>query len=180
MEVEPWPHIQFSGLLNTSELNALEAWPVDGWTWLRHSSIANADARTSLRRYQRLDQSFPAIARRIESLEGNFRDALGIGDGGPELYPLMLLVEDLPGYHIRPHTDIACKVISVQIYLAEDDEHADQGVVLKGNPDKQIPYLKNFGYAFQVTKKSWHYVKRSTTGRRSIQLIFYNTQNPVV
>lgn len=104
-----------------------------------------------------------------------FRVRLDVYNG--TLYPQALLVEDLPGYRIRRHTDCAGKVISSQVYLAEDDGHESQGVTLE---DKQIPYRFNYGYAFKVTKGSWHRVMKSETRRRSIQLIYYSMPNPVI
>jgi len=99
------------------------------------------------------------------------------------LYPFAWLIEDSPGYRIRSHTDCAGKVITCQVYLAEDDCHEDHGVVLHTRDRKvrrQIPYRFNFGYAFKVTANSWHRVERATACRRSLQLIYYSVPNPNV
>lgn len=171
LERQPWPHLRLEGVLTPDEVERLSHWPTDGWEWLRHSDIVRPDG-TSLRKWQRLDAGFPDIARRLESLEPVLRKMLAV-EG--ELYPHTILVEDLPGYRIRTHTDCDYKVISGQIYLAEDECHEQQGAVLKGNVDVQMPYLMNHGYAFKVGRNTWHRVNRSETGRRSIQIVFYST-----
>lgn len=171
LESRPWPHLRLNAVLTADELERLSHWPVDGWQWLKHSDIVRPDG-TSLRKWQRLDARFPAIARRLELMEATLREVLSVDAG--DLYPHSILVEDLPGYRIRTHTDCDDKVITCQIYLAEDDEHQHQGAVLKGNGDVQMPYLMNQGYAFKVDKNTWHRVNRSETGRRSIQVTFYS------
>jgi len=172
LESRPWPHLRLEGILTADELERLAQWPTDGWQWLRHSDIVRPDG-TSLRKWQMLDGRFPDIARRLESLEPTLREMLGVDAG--RLYPHSILVEDLPGYRIRTHTDCDDKVITCQIYLAEDELHEQQGAVLKGNGvDVQMPYLMNHGYAFKVGKNTWHRVNRSEAGRRSIQVLFYS------
>jgi hypothetical protein len=174
---KPWPHLQFDAFLPAEDASQIASqWPTTGYMWLRHSDIVQPDG-TSLRRYQPLQRCFPAIAERLKSAETQraFRERLGVEVS--ELYPVALLVEDLPGYWIRRHTDCAGKVISAQCYLAEDDQHQLQGARFE---TKQMPYLFNNGYAFKVTKASWHRVHRSSTRRRSIQLIYYSTPEPVL
>lgn len=146
---------------------------MDGWNWLKHSDSVLPDG-TSRRKYQPVADRFPAIAENLlsEEVSSAFKERLCIFR---ELHPVAILVEDSPGYWIRRHTDCAGKVISAQCYLAEDDAHEHQGVELEG---KQIPYRFNHGYAFKVTSGSWHRVRRSETGRRSIQLTYYNTKTP--
>ena len=174
---EPWPHIELSGFLDET----IGEWPIEGFTWLKHSDIVKPDG-TSLRKYWFLADVFPNIAKQLLSkeLEQAFKEKFGLtGD----LYPQALLIEDLPGYKIRRHTDCAGKVITCQIYFAEDEEHHDQGVILQdrdGFVRKQIPYSFNSGYAFKVTKYSWHRVLESKTRRRSIQLIYYSVPNPTL
>lgn len=175
LHAQPWPHIEVS--LNESIARQIaDHWPVDGWKWLRHSDIVRPDG-TSLRKYQPIEME---LAQQLFATETEFRKVLGAQGN---LYPIAQYVEDLPGYKIRRHTDCAGKVISCQIYLADDDWHENQGVHLQtyeGTKVKQIPYLFNRGYAFKVTGWSWHRVKESNAGRKSIQLIWYDRQNPVI
>lgn len=174
---KPWPHLEFYAFLPTEDAALIASqWPTAGYRWMRHSDIVKPDG-TSLRRYQPLEQCFPEVSARLKAAETQqaLRERLGVT--ATELYPVVLLVEDLPGYWIRRHTDCAGKVISAQCYLAEDDQHETQGVCFE---DKQIPYLFNHGYAFKVTRGSWHRVRRSPTRRRSIQLIYYSTPEPII
>jgi hypothetical protein len=172
---QPWPHLEFYEFLAPEEARSIaDNWPTDGFQWLRHSDIAKPDG-TSLRKVQPLSARFEEICERLcsEETEQAFRERLGVNSG--RLYPIAQLVEDLPGYWIRRHTDCAGKVISAQFYLAEDDQHEMQGVCFE---DKQMPYLFNHGYAFKVTNSSWHRVRKSQTRRRSVQLIYYSIPNP--
>jgi hypothetical protein len=173
----PWPHLEFDQFLPPYDAREIaERWPADGFLWLMHSDIAKPDG-TSLRRYQFLDASFPEIAGRLlsEKTKRALMDRLSVET--VELYPIALLVEDQPGYRIRRHTDCAGKVISAQCYLAENENHIDQGACFEG---KQMPYRFNTGYAFKVTRGSWHRVNKSETRRRSIQLIYYSMPNPTI
>lgn len=177
----PWPHLDFDQFLADQDaLYIASRWPETGYSWLRHSDILKDDG-TALRRYQPLEQVFPEIAARLKSpeLQQTLSDMLGVTE--TPIFPIALLVEDAPGYRIRRHTDCAGKVITCQVYLADDDSHLEQGVVLQDRASertKQIPYAFNRGYAFKVTDHSWHRVHRSQTVRKSIQLLYYSTQNP--
>lgn len=177
----PWPHLEFEQFLADDEARYIASrWPVTGYSWLRHSDIMKDDG-TSLRRYQPLEHAFPQIAERLKSpeLQRALIDRLGVEEA--QIYPTALLVEDAHGYRIRRHTDCAGKVITCQVYLADDDSHLEQGVVLQdrsGERTKQIQYGFNRGYAFKVTDHSWHRVHRSQTVRKSIQLLYYSTPTP--
>src|SRR5690349_710411 len=155
--LKPWPHLEFDEFLAHDEAACIaRSWPAQGFQWLRHSDIAKADG-TSLRRVQPLSRAFGDIAERLCSSEVESALCHRLGVTAQPLYPIAQLVEDLPGYWIRRHTDCAGKVISAQVYLAEDDQHERQGACFE---DKQMPYLFNHGYAFKVTKSSWHRVNR--------------------
>lgn len=172
----PWPHLEIDEFLPPEIAQHIaENWPTQGWSWLKHSDVVRPDG-TSLRRYQPLAQHFQAFtAQAISDIEGClksfFRPAVPI-------YPLALLVEDAPGYWIRRHTDCAGKVISAQCYFASPGDDESRGVKLEGDKTKQIPYRFNHGYAFRVTKGSWHRVTRSSGVRKSLQLIYYDTPAP--
>lgn len=175
LESEPWPHLESDEFLpRQMALDVARSWPQDGFRYLRHSDIAQPDG-TSLRRCQSLDDRFPHVAEYLRALN------LPLGIETAELFPFVFLVEDSPGYRIRSHTDCAGKVISCQVYLAQDDEHPELGVVLHNRDrtvKRQIPYRFNYGYAFQVSAHSWHRVEKAEHVRRSIQLIYYSTPNP--
>jgi len=177
---DPWPHLELPQFLDDEDAREIASkWPTTGFSWLRHSDVAQPDG-TSLRKIQHLSALFPEIDARIRSdaVKDEFSDALEV-DG--KLYPICLLVEDLPGYKIRRHTDCAGKVITSQVYLADDESAHDRGVVLQtldGKNWKRIPYSFNHGYAFKVTRCSWHRVAASSGVRKSLQLIYYDTPTP--
>ncbi len=171
----PWPHLEFDEYLEPECAEHISTkWPTTGFEWLRHSDIAKEDG-TSLRKVQPVEIAFPLIAMKMKapSVQIALCDLLGVAPQA--LYPLALLVEDLPGYRIRRHTDCAGKVISSQVYLADPGADESLGACLES---KQIPYRFNHGYAFKVTNGSWHRVNRATAVRKSIQLIYYNTPTP--
>ncbi len=126
-----------------------------------------------------------------------FRAALLECIGGPELAAshlhktrgLIHLSLDRRGYQIRPHTDIAKKIVTVLFYLpAEEDlSAAPHGTcVLAERPGQQhrdphdwdrydsvftAPFLSNSMFAFRVGDSSWHGVRPvdAPIRRRSIQ-----------
>lgn len=174
---KPWAHLEFDEFLPAEDaMQVAIRWPTAGYEWLRHSDIVKPDG-TSLRRYQPLKQCFPDLDARLKSAETQRAFCERLGVDAPELYPVALLVEDLPGYRIRRHTDCAGKVISAQCYLAEDGAAETQGARFE---EKQMPYRFNHGYAFKVTRGSWHRVNPSSAWRRSIQLIYYSTPEPAL
>lgn len=172
---KPWPHLEFAEFLMPEDAAQIARdWPAEGWQWLRHPDVARPDG-TSLRKVQKLSERFPEITERLLSPETEQALRARLSVDMATLYPMAQLVEDLPGYWIRRHTDCAGKVISAQVYLAEDDGHVAQGACFE---EKQMPYRFNHGYAFKVTNRSWHRVGKSETRRRSIQLIYYSIPNP--
>lgn len=172
--LEPWPHLELDEFLKDAQV--LKDWPIDNWKPVKHSDSRLADG-TYRRKYQPVAIGFPVIAKQLLSDETKqfFCDAFNVSQ---ELYPVANLIEDAPGYWIRLHPDCDGKVITCQIYLADDDIHQTQGVILQtlnAKKVKQIPYLFNKGYAFKVSKSSWHRVRPCPSVRKSLQLIYYDT-----
>jgi len=100
------------------------------------------------------------------------------------LYPIPILVRDLPGYHIRIHSDALSKAITVQFYIPSDTSQAHLGTVFhttraQDGTDQPtaMQFLPASGYAFAVRKKeSWHSAPKTTEAdgeRRSIMLTYY-------
>ncbi len=93
------------------------------------------------------------------------------------------LVRDLPGYFIRPHQDIPSKLLTTQIYLPQDDRWSELGTNLytrdqvgKFKTDVAVPFLPNSGYAFPVSKNSWHgvdVIPSEATERNSLMMVWY-------
>jgi hypothetical protein len=109
-------------------------------------------------------------------------------DGIP-LYPVPILVRDLPGYRIGIHADAPIKAITVQFYLPRDASQRHLGTVFHTSRHRDesdrpmtMPFLPASGYAFAVRRKeSWHSVPATTAAdgeRRSIMLTYYVDQPP--
>lgn len=103
------------------------------------------------------------------------------------LYPVPILVRDLPGYRIGIHADALIKAITVQFYLPRDASQVHLGTVFhtnrstdEGDRPTAMPFLPASGYAFAVRRKeSWHSVPPTTEAdgeRRSIMLTYYVDQ----
>lgn len=87
-------------------------------------------------------------------------------------YPRPALYRDAAGYRITPHPDTPLKIVTMQFYLPENDSQSSLGTSLyrqrtklqkalmpwstKYRPVKKFPFLPNSGYAFAVTRNSWH------------------------
>jgi hypothetical protein len=88
------------------------------------------------------------------------------GAANPPAFPCSFLYRDMVDYSIDPHPDSRRKAVTVQFYLPPDDDHAHYGTSLMSRRAKQFKtvkkfeYKRNTGYAFTVTKKSWHGVDR--------------------
>ncbi len=106
-----------------------------------------------------------------------------------QLYPVPILVRDLPGYRIGIHADALTKAITVQFYLPQDAAQRHLGTVFHTSRDQDgtdmpitMPFLPACGYAFAVRRKeSWHSVPATTAAdgeRRSIMLTYYVDQAP--
>jgi hypothetical protein len=100
------------------------------------------------------------------------------------LYPIPILVRDLPGYRIGIHADALTKAITVQLYLPSDASQVHLGTIFhttraQDGTDKPVAmrFLPASGYAFAVRKKeSWHSAATTTEAdgeRRSIMLTYY-------
>jgi hypothetical protein len=105
------------------------------------------------------------------------------------LYPVPILVRDLPGYRIGIHADALIKAITVQFYLPGDASQLHLGTVFHTAPNAKdgdrpvtMPFLPASGYAFAVRRKeSWHSVPATTAAdgeRRSIMLTYYADRAP--
>ena len=108
---------------------------------------------------------------------------------GIPLYPVPILVRDLPGYRIGIHADTPIKAITVQFYLPRDASQEHLGTVFHTSRSADgsdrpmtMPFLPASGYAFAVRRKeSWHSVPATTAAdgeRRSIMLTYYVDQGP--
>jgi hypothetical protein len=102
----------------------------------------------------------------------------------PRMANEFLLVRDLPGYKLGPHSDSIKKVITVLFYLPKDWTGLEQGTsvyepndpsfICEGGPHhefkkfklvKTMPNLPNSMFAFVKTNKSFHGVEPTTRPR---------------
>jgi len=122
------------------------------------------------------------------SFKGQLLAKFGIKDEG--FTEDILLVRDLPGYQISPHTDSTTKVITVLIYLPEDNSMENEGTSLfvpkqEGftcstgrhysfedfHKVKTMPFKPNSMFAFARTDNSFHGVLPSSHVRN---VLLYN------
>jgi hypothetical protein len=113
-------------------------------------------------------------------------------------YPRPGLFRDADGYRIAPHPDIKTKVVTMQFYLPADSSQRELGTEIysrrsgtifqsflaalrpkdeaKFETVKRFEFLPNTGYAFAVSRHSWHGRPPIATGpscRYSIMNIYY-------
>jgi hypothetical protein len=122
-----------------------------------------------------------AFMRRLApALERRF----GPNHASTGMYPIPVLTRDIPGYLITPHTDTRWKGITVQLYLPQDNSHADIGTIFHDKqPDgrcgakaKKMTFAPNTGYAFAVGTDTWHsadVVGPEVRSRDSILLTYF-------
>lgn len=104
------------------------------------------------------------------------------------------LVRDTEDYRIKPHPDGLNKIVTVQLYLPEDERTLDLGTSLfrrhkrligsSFEEVKRFPFKPNSGYAFAVSdgpdRQSWH--GRETlagfTGVRNTLMLLFQQESP--
>ena len=129
----------------------------------------------------------PEIASALrKKLDEGFRiRAKRSGEGWPiPMHPRPVLYTDLNGYAIKPHPDTRRKVLTMQIYLPQDDSQRELGTTIyKISPmgvfawksyglakDKTLPFLPNTGYAFVVIHPAYSLLRSSWHGREAISV----------
>ena len=100
------------------------------------------------------------------------------------MYPQPVLYADFDGYAIKPHPDTRRKVVTVLIYMPEDESQRDLGTsVYKISPmgvfawktyglvkEKTAAFLPNAGFAFVVIRPAHSLLHTSWHGRETISL----------
>ena len=208
----PFDHIYMEDLLDPETYAALLAAMPDRKYYheLRHRDALRPDGRSTRLRmylYPELLERLPDEQRRAwmpiaealcsekleDAFKNKFRAALEHRFKKPveriELYPIPILLRDLPGYRIGIHSDVPTKAITVQFYLPRDASQRGIGTIFhegqKGEAAErtmQMPFMPASGYAFPVTaKKSWHSAATTTErdGERvSMMVTYYVADNP--
>jgi hypothetical protein len=139
-----------------------------------------------------------AVFRKLKvDLSARFRVAPGEVEN-IDAYPRPGLFRDADGYKILPHPDIKTKVVTMQLYLPADPRQRDLGTEIYSRRSgtilqsllaslrpldearfetvKRFDFLPNTGYAFAVSRHSWHGRPMISTGsscRYSIMNIYY-------
>jgi hypothetical protein len=102
------------------------------------------------------------------------------------------LVRDTEDYRIKPHPDGLNKIVTMQLYLPEDESTLDLGTsifrrhkrLIGGSFEevKRFPFRPNSGYGFAVsdspTRRSWHgreLITGFTGVRHTLMLLFQQT-----
>jgi hypothetical protein len=206
----PFDHIQLQAVFPAAFYRAMLATFPDAAAFhpLHHRDALRADGTSTRRRLYLYPENLlrlPAAQRRIwaqvaavlcapdlqRALKRKFRAALEdrfqqAAERIP-LYPVPILVRDLPGYRIGIHADALIKAITVQLYLPRDTSQVHLGTVFhtsrsadQSDRPMAMPFLPASGYAFAVRRKeSWHSVPPTTEAdgeRRSIMLTYYVDQ----
>lgn len=94
----------------------------------------------------------------------------------PALEGTVKLQRDEPGYRIGIHPDTSDKVVLLQLYLAQDDGHAEMGTAIYRREGEgfakvdTLPFRRNSGYSFARTESTWHGVDPIGALRHSLTL----------
>ena len=187
---EPWLHLEFQALLPADILDEVRLfWPEQGWKQLVHpdQAIEGTQPPKYRRQQQEVTYFFPNLGMALTSF--TFQEALATRlklDGHAPLFPKALLIDDAPGYWIRPHPDTPIKKMTLQVYLPDDATTPDMGTRLlareesRGADDRRLAFLPNAGYAFKIGPHTWHSVERCLHRRKSIQVIWYDSPQPAI
>ena len=131
--------------------------------------------------------SAPEVAAALrEKLDEGFRiRARRSGEEWPvPMHPRPVLYTDLNGYAIKPHPDTRRKVLTMQIYLPQDESQRELGTTIyKVSPmgvlawksyglakARTMPFLPNSGYAFVVIHPAYSLLRASWHGREAISV----------
>ena len=118
----------------------------------------------------------------LSRLAPGLRRRFGADFAKVAMYPLPILVRDVPGYSLGPHRDTRWKGITVQFYLPADESNMHIGTVFHERSDDgalsrmQMKFAPNVGYAFAVGDNTWHSVDLvgpEIETRNSIMLTYF-------
>ena len=198
---KPYPHLIFQNFFAPDVYRTLIAsWPdLDRYVdlngartrkqytlWDRRVEAGDAE-RTAMWRTVSDALSAPEIqaALRERLHKGLEMRAKGSGENWPvPMYPQPVLYADFDGYAIKPHPDTRRKVLTMLVYMPEDESQRDLGTtVYKISPmgvfawksyglvkEKTAPFLPNTGFAFVVIHPAHSLLHASWHGRETISL----------
>lgn len=174
VQKEPFPHVFIEDALEDYE-NLISNLPTNYTEIEKSRNVKGYPERFTA------VPNHPAWIKLMESLqEGLLKDVLCrlFGVENKDLEDECLLIRDLAGYSIGPHTDSPKKVITVLFYLPKDDTDSDSGTSIyepketgfccaggphypanKFNLVKTMPFKPNCAFAFLKTNNSFHGVE---------------------
>lgn len=198
---KPYPHLTFANFFPDDVYRRLIShWPdIDRYVDLNGARTrkqftlwdrgveAGDPERTTLWRTVSDALSAPPIeaALRARLREGLEIRAKRSGEGWPvPMYPQPVLYADFDGYAIKPHADTRRKVLTMLIYMPDDDSRPQLGTaVYKISPmgvfawrtyglvkEKQTAFLPNTGFAFVVVHPAHSLLHTSWHGRQRISV----------
>ena len=197
----PYPHLTFDNFFPDDVRRQLTArWPDPD----RYVDLNGARTRRQFTLYDRKadagDPERTALWRTVcdalsaPAIEAALRERLRRGfeiraRGGDEdwpipMFPRPVIYADLDGYAIKPHPDTRRKVLTMLIYMPDDDSQRELGTtVYKFSPmsvfawktyglvkDKTFPFLPNSGCAFVVISPAHSLLHASWHGRAAISV----------
>jgi hypothetical protein len=90
--------------------------------------------------------------------------------------------QDVDGFWLEPHLDIAVKLFTMLVYLSDDPALRDAGTdIYDDSPERRLvasaPYEQNAGLIFIPGTKSWHgFSRRPIRGVRKSVIVNYVTE----
>jgi hypothetical protein len=189
----PFPHVYITNVFSSAFYNALCA-GLDGQgdVFMPLNETGRVTRGYSSQRHVR--RSLGVLSGVIESgltlsfLGEILLDKFHVTDAH-NLRDEILVLRDLPGYSLGPHTDAIHKVVSCLFYLARDDTRPELGTAFykpkdpafrcAGGPHypftkfdwlKTFPYVPNAMLAFVKSDESFHGVEPFTKGQRDLLL----------
>ena len=198
---KPYPHLIFEKFFPDSVYRRLTGhWPdID-----RYVDLNGAGTRKQYtlwdRRIEAGDEERTELWRAVsdalsaQPIQDALRDRLrkgleirsrGSGEGWPvPMYPQPVLYADFDGYAIKPHPDTRRKVLTMMIYMPEDESQRELGTtVYKISPmgvlawktyglvrEKTTAFLPNTGFAFVVIHPAHSLLHASWHGRDTISV----------
>lgn len=184
--VTPWPHLALRDFLPWDYYAELLAhWPVEAdWRELVYPDQRKPDG--TYRRQQLMLTETDVLKELTNALCSTTLQAVLFERLGVSMevraWPQPILVDDEAGYWIRQHPDVQTKIVTLQVYLPEDDSTIEMGTDLVGPTVRTLDFSPNEGFVFHPTRSTIHQVPKDRCHhrRRSIQVIWYDSTTPNV
>tara|TARA_B100000575_G_C22879547_1_gene512588 strand:+ start:43 stop:663 length:621 start_codon:yes stop_codon:yes gene_type:complete len=191
----PFNHWQFDNCLNEESLNEISYCEIpsgersyDGTRAADHTG-KGIDGKLRLFVTKENCDSFPNLTRLIKSLQNEVvvnKISKIINKDLSKSYVRLEIIGDKKGFWLKPHKDIAEKLLTMMIWANPYNESANLGTDLYDKNFKlvkTIKYIHNSGYFFSSGEDTWHglELKEIKKERRCIQVnyVSFDTDWPV-